>query len=527
MTELSDTISLELEKLTDKQKLKTRQEDAEKAMVGFTTEEWKLLRRRAKFDLFFLCYGVLGYTKLSTGLHGNLSKWCQETDSEQFREVLLPRGHFKSTVITIGDGIRIALPDDSGDSPWPRNLGTNCRICIGHETHDMAARFLSSITSHFMSNITLMGLFPECVPIPRVQTINTHELELPRTQIWSEPTFDSIGVGAKSQGRHYNFLKLDDLFGKEASESLTVRQATYDWFDNIQSFFSSFDIDHFDLVGTRWAFDDLYSHAHEQYGSQLKRYIRGVIEKDSDGVERTIFPEGFTIKNLNILKRNPKIYNAQYANDPSAGGTEFLEDWLSYYEWAGENTVKLGDRRIPLRDCDVVIFYDPALNGKGGYVITANDAADNIFVLKAVKEVWTPPTFVNQLFLDVVRWQPRIVVIESVLFSDLYQHWLIREQSMRGIRFRIEPAKTRQKSKESRVRGLSNFFAARHIHFEAGQSDLIQEYRSFGATKDYHILDALAYGPEYWRRGKAIQRAGEIANGMISNRDSLTGYSKI
>lgn len=496
-------------------------------MKSFSTDEWKLLRRRAKNDLFFLSYGVLGYSKLSTNLHGNLAMWMQNTDKDQFREILLPRAHYKSTIATVADSIRIALPDDAGDAVWPRSLGTNVRVCICHETHEMATRFLSSITSHFMSNVTLMGLFPECVPTPRKHTINTNQLELPRSQIWNEPTFDSLGVGARSQGRHYNFMKLDDLFGKEAAESDTTRASTYDWFDNIQAFFSAFAVDHFDLIGTRWAFDDLYSHAHGQYGDELKRYIRGVEEKDSEGISRTIFPEEFPIERLAILKRKPKIFNAQYANDPSAGGTEFEHSWLSYFTWSGENAVTLNDRRVNLRDCDIVIFYDPALNGRGGYCITANDANDNIFVIKAKKAIWTPPQFVNELFMDVTRWNPRIVVIESVLFSDLYQHWLIREQSMRGIRFRIEPAKTRNQRKESRVRGLSNFFAAKHIHFHTSQQDLIDEFKTFGASKDYHILDALAYGPEYWRRGSAIQRVGEVAMDMMAGRDKQTGYSRI
>lgn len=523
----TEVVSLDLDDLVDPQHLSERRDKAEKFASSYTHDEWLMIRRRAKADPYFLCYGVLGYNKLSVNLHGDLCTWMVNTDNEQFREILLPRSHYKSTVLTVGDSIRIALPDDAGVSPYPRNLGTNVRICIGHETHDMAARFLSSITTHFMSNITLMSLFPECVPIPRKQTINTHELELPRSDIWSEPTFDTFGVGARSQGRHYNFLKLDDLFGSEARDSDTVRATVYDWFDNIQAFFSAFATDHFDLIGTRWAFDDLYEHAHKQYGPLLKRYIRGVEETGKDGIKRTIFPEEFPIEKLGILRRNPKIFNAQYANDPAIGGSEFPEDWIQYFVWDGENTIIANDKRISLRNCDVIIFYDPALNGQGGYCITANDNNDNVYVIKAVKKVWTPPEFVAELFADVIRWNPRLVVIESVLFSDLYQHWLIREQAFRGVRFRIEPAKTRQKSKTSRIRGLSNFYAAKHIFYEATQSDLIQEHRTFGASKEIHILDALAYGPLYWRRGAAIARNDMVSvRDKVSNRDPITGYSK-
>lgn len=526
--EIQSTSSLDLSTLTDGEELKKRQKEAEKKFESLTIDEWKMLRQRAKSDLFFLCYGVLGYKKLSTNLHGHLCTWLQSTDNDQFREILLPRGHYKSTVVTIGDSIRIALPDDVGDSPWPRNLGTNVRLVLGHEANDQATRFLSSITGHFMGNTTLMGLFPECVPTPRKHRINTQELELPRTDIWSEPTFDTFGVGARSQGRHYNYLKLDDLFGKEARDSATVRASVYDWFDNIQAFFSSFNVDHFDLVGTRWGFDDLYAHAHHQYGSQLKKYIRGVEEKDENGIKRTIFPEEFSQDKLKILKKNPTVFNAQYANDPSEGAGEFESSWLKYYNWIGENRIGVfGGGQINIRDCDVIIIYDPALNGNGGYVITATDNSNRIFILEATKAIWKPPEFCEKLFRDVQRWNPRLVVIESVLFSEIYQHWLVREQASRGIRFRIEPAKTRNRTKDARIRGLANFFSGGHIYFNDIQTQLIDEFNTFGASKDIHILDALAYGPEFWRRGGAIQRAGEVADNMINGRDPITGYSKL
>jgi hypothetical protein len=60
------------------------------------------------------------------------------------------------------------------------------------------------------------------------------------------------------------------------------------------------------------------------------------------------------------------------------------------------------------------------------------------------------------------------------------------------------------------------------------QTDFLQEYDEFGATDNYHMHDALAYGPELWRapvmsdmRDK-IDRAMEI---LQESRDNLTGYS--
>lgn len=501
----------------------------EQRLSNLGTEDVKLLRLRAKNDLFFLCHGILGYKKLSPNLHGNLCSWMQKHDTDQFREILLPRGHYKSTVVTISDSIRIALPDDAGDAPWPRNLGTNCRILLGHETHDSAARFLFSIIGHFTHNPILMGLFPECVPNAKKHRVNKYELEIPRQEIWSEPTFDTMGVGGRSQGRHYNFLKFDDLFGDKARDSVAERQTTLDWFDNTQSFFSTFGADHLDLVGTRWAFDDIYIHAHEIYGSELKKYIRGVEERNAEGEVVTIFPEEFSSAKLRILKKNRMVFSAQYANDPAQGASEFDERWLKYFHWINPVVIgTFGQPRINLRnDGDIIFLIDPAVNGLASFVITLTDQKDNHYILKAKKAIWDPVELVEEIFSEVVKYQPRMVGIESVLFSALFEPWLKREMQIRNIRFKIEPMKPENKQKDNRIRGLVHYFQAGQVYVNENDADLLEEFRTFGASENTHILDAIAYGPRYWRTG--VRRRADSANDAAVQivRDAQTGYSQI
>src|SRR5713101_8228419 len=91
----------------------TRQE-GEKQYERLTSEEVGELRRMCKTDLFFLCNTILGYKRLSTNLHGHMAAWTARTSWEQFREMLLPRSHFKTTFWTIGESIQSALPCDKG-----------------------------------------------------------------------------------------------------------------------------------------------------------------------------------------------------------------------------------------------------------------------------------------------------------------------------------------------------------------------------------------------------------------------------
>lgn len=509
---------------------------AEKKLSTLTSEQVKLLRKKCKLDLFFLSYGVLGYNRLSTNLHGGVCTWMEESRlTHRFQLLLLPRGHYKSTIYTIADSIRMALPyDDNIILPWPENLGTNIRICIGHETAEMASKFLTSITGHFTSNPLLMGLFPECVPSLRKHRINNRELELPRDIIEKESTFDTIGVGGKSQGRHYNALKLDDLIGDKARDSKAEMQAAKDWVDNIQAFFSSFTEDVIHFTGTRWGFGDLYEHIMTSYGPALSKYIRAAEEPDAEGVLRPIFPEAFTTESFEIIKRNPKIWASQYANNPSSVATEFDQKWRRFYEYLSPFRLALftgkGREIIDIFNLNRIVLVDPAVSGLSGVCVTGTDTADRTFVLKAVKEAWRPPELVEFIFQMVAMYKPETVAIEEVLFSELFRHWLEREMQTRGVFFHITPVKTGGKKKIARIRGLSNFFAGGKIFMHGGQTDLLNEYERVGADVDeenLHLLDALAYGPQLWNSGftmKEMHEMEQAAQQVIGMRDKYTAY---
>jgi hypothetical protein len=504
----------------------------EKQLEVLTVEQIKLLRRRAKTDLFFLSYGILGYNKLSVNLHGSLCTWMEANKNERFRLILLPRGHYKSTIATISDSIRIALPDDEGDRPWPESLGTNVRLCIGHETADMASHFLGSIIGHFTSNPMLMALFPECIPSLRKHRINKSELELPRSEIWNEATFETIGVGGRSQGRHYNKLKLDDLIGDKARDSKTEMATAIQWINNIQAFFSTFTMDKLDFIGTRYAFGDIYEHIMKTYGHALARYIRSAEEPDEQNILRPIFPESFTTESFEIIKKDPKIWSSQYANNPQHISTEFDKSWKKYYTWINKFRLVYHDGKtrdvLDIDEMDRVIFIDPAVSGLTGIVVTGTDTKERNFVLETKKEAISPPQLVSLLFQMVSRWAPRTVVIEEVLFSEVYRHWLQREMKFRGVLFHITPAKVKGQAKDIRIKGLANYFSGGQIIFHPSQLDIIEEYDRFGAsTENMHLLDALAYGPSNWFvpiAKKKQEEYREAENKMLAARNPLTGY---
>lgn len=504
-----------------------------------SSEQWSHLRKLAKQDLFFLTYSILGYTKLSVNLHGHLCKWIKDNENARFREILLPRAHYKSTILTISHAIQLALPnDDNGYDVYPNCLGTDIRILLAHETSTSASNlFLGPIANHFLSNTLLMALFPECVPDPNKQRINKLELELPRKAIWGEPTFDTLGMGGRAQGKHYNYLKLDDLIGDKARDSITESNAAKLWFDNIQSLFVDLALDKFDLIGTRWAFDDLYSHANQMYGNDLVCYTRAVEEVNPiTGKKEPIFPEKITQESLRILRRNPKVFNSQYLNDPSQSGYGFDIGWLKYYYYI--NKVKIShfqgltkEKTIHLiNELDIIFLIDPAPDNETGFIVCGTNNRMKTFVLEATKNNWNPPEFVRFLFSKVAQYRPRLVVVEEVLFSKVYKYYWEAEMRLRNVKFRIEGFATHGKAKEERIKALSIPFEKGELVLNEEMKDLIDEYKMFGNVKpdNLHLLDALAQGPGRFRLPSRLGNEDtEVPVQSLRMIDKISGYSKV
>lgn len=520
--------------LSEPDSIKAHRAAGESKLRELSSDEIKYIRRRAKIDLFFLCSVLLRYDKFDEEFHGKLFGWLLRNISARFKCVLLPRSFLKSTGLTIGHSVQLALPNDPGLEFWPECLGPDTRILIAHENHDSgAARFLVSITEHFLSNDLMLALYPELTPNPRIHRVNKYELQLAgRKGVYNEPTYDTMGVGGRSQGRHYNYLKLDDLIGDKARDSATEMAKAKEWFDNVISFLSELPRDKFDLIGTRWAFDDLYAHAFELYGDRMLKYIVGAEELDSSGKLVPTCERLLSANEISILKKNWKVWSSNYANDPSVSASEFDRSWKRYYEYASPNVIKYKDGeqeyQLPVKELDVCVLIDPAMSGKTGFIVTGTHSDDKIFTLDARKEKWRPPELVDYLFSTVQRYNPRVVVIEEVLFSGLFQDWLPREMQIRGIYFNIVPHKVGKEKKEARVRQLSNYFAAGLVYFHRSQRDLITEYDSFGATEDYHLLDAFSQGPSHWARPfgkKQFEKLRAIETSLLKDIDVLTGYS--
>jgi hypothetical protein len=131
------------------------------------------IAQRARYDLYFLCKYVLGYELMEEEVHGDLCKYVETllpghpedysppeiiegkglNDSFDARKknmlILMPRGTFKSSVVTIGFSLQIALNEP------------NARILIDSETQSKAKAFLSEVKATWRQMSSIGGFLKQ------------------------------------------------------------------------------------------------------------------------------------------------------------------------------------------------------------------------------------------------------------------------------------------------------------------------------------------------------------------------------
>jgi len=538
--------------LSDEKTLSKKRAEAEDQFKDLSSDNIRFMKAWAKKDLFFLTNTILEYDLLSSKLHKSYCKWKESTRGKQYRMELMPRGHYKTT-INIGESVQIALPNtDNAVTEYPWTLESNVKILLSHETEKGASRALYEIAEAFMSKPMMLAFFPECIPTRRKQRINTLELELPRTTHWKEPTFDVIGAGGAAQGRHYHRLKLDDLIGEKARDSQTIMSGVLEWFDNVNSLLTRSKIDGWDLIGTRWAMFDVYSHALETYGLDRESSVVNAFDMNKERIEegilvayarsaieegKIIFPEEFSMKQYRILMKNRKVWASQYVNNPlDSALTEFSAKWLKFYNVAsnGDLIVFEGEssRRVRPDTLDRVVLIDPSMgededSDETGIVVTGTDHHNNVYILETIRERLKPHQLIQKMFELNSRWYPRVFSVEEVNFSAIYRYWFEQECQRLGINPQVHGYKTKQRKKESRVKVLGPLGIAGQLYCLEGMHELREEWERFGVIKKFHLLDALAQGPEVWNAGEMeedVREKEKYFENAMKLRSAQTGY---
>jgi predicted phage terminase large subunit-like protein len=466
----------------------------------------------------YVMAGVLGFTDITPTLHLEMCNWIDGPGRRKLG--LVPRDHLKTSVWTIANTIRRIV------------LDPNIRILIGNETATNAGHFLRRVKSVFERNSLFQWLFPEVIPDwSKVSKWSENEIIIPRTADYPEATVETIGVGGAVVSRHYKLIKLDDLVGKEASESADVMQKTIDWYQYCESLLED-PHDTIETYGTRWSYNDLYAWIERHEKDDIVRFFRACYNEESD----PIWPERFDRVELERMRRKMGTFkfSCQYLNSPfDPESASFDEKWLRYYDYMSGAICPEGGSPIAVESLSKFMRIDPAISERPGaarsaIVVDGVHSDGRVFLLDAWAKRCQPFEMLEKMFDLYAEHDCISVGVEAVAYQRILKPIIEREAERRGIWVNVVELKpdTREK-KENRIRGVQPYFERGLIWIKRDMEDFLEEFKQFPVGKTVDILDAFAYGPHQWNapmEGDEEFEAHEEQVFKYGGRSEITGY---
>lgn len=285
-------------------------------------------------DLFFFMVYILGRKDINNDW---LFDRCREVQDEPNGYLdVWARGHFKSSIITIG----LSLQDIINDP--------ETTICILSWKTPAAKDFLHSIRMEMELNENLRRLFPDIFwDNPERDAPRWSEdggLVVRRKNRYKESTVEASGlVDGQPTGKHFKKLVYDDVVTpKSVTTPEQIKKSTDAWA-------LSLNLGTEDCVrrtiGTFYSHADTYHEMIQRNAVKVRRHP-ATVDGTEDGEPVLLSREMLAEKRRDM---GPFVYACQVLLDPTAlERAGFRKEWLEY--WPAINT----------RDLNIYILVDPA-----------------------------------------------------------------------------------------------------------------------------------------------------------------------
>lgn len=424
--------------------------------------------------------------------HKQLCRFVTD-DKKKKKLILIPRGHLKSTLITIGYSVQQIV-----NNP-------NIRILILNATWQMAVDFVSEIKRHLTSNQQLIDLYGDLTVGREEWSQDRFTLHRTDTGI-KGPTVWGAGIDSNLVGSHPDMIILDDVQNRD---NTTTREQIE---KVILRYKDALDLlepgGQLIVIGTRWVEGDLYSWITDKEGQitksydvMIKRAYEGSIETGEDF--NSLWPEKFTKEELQDRLREKGWYefSAQYMNNPvPSEDADFKKEWFQYYD--------IEDFRG--KQMKTVLTIDPAisLNKDADYtamVTTGIDAFSNLFIKDIVRKRMKPSEIIDAIFFQYELWHPQMIVIETIAYQKALAYALREEMQKRHRFLPIYEVNTQEKSKDQRIRGLQPLYMGKKVFHRNGIPQNIyfeEELLTFPRGRHDDMIDAFSMSLDYLRPPK-------------------------
>lgn len=569
---------------------------------GMTPQMVDMVHRLNSLGSFYYFTKIaLRKHRLTSHLHKDI---CDSLEKDSLKEVLeIPRDHFKSTICSEAYPIWRSLPFSQLDEMYMLQLGYSTEwISWMQHIHNQdqrnllvsaniknAAKLGRRIDFHYFSNDLFRGLFPEILPNKSdawaVESM-THRRSMTAKSAQGEGTYDSLGVGAALQSRHYDLIIEDDLVGMEALDSDIVMQSVIDYHKLVVGAFDSVPgrpdlVGDEIVVGNRWQYEDLNSYLREfepEFSFQSHDAEGGCCAKHPP--MQPIFPEEFSWAKLKKIEARLKtyFYSCQYRNKPTPPGEElFKESWLRWFNYerfidrtsegylvrsnSGIVTEQPGNLyRVKIHHeivqgeviKDVLpnslergMLVDPShagVNGRSRHCVLiygVTNTPPRLYLLEVWAKSDSYSELVNKMYELGEKWKIKRPYCEGVAFQNFlgYHFSALKESRKRLGKWTFDTVDTdtlrtdrSEDGKKKRIEAMEPVYKRGEFWVcKTGMDSFLEEYRKYPYSKYKDILDTLGYLLQVTKPGRA-QRNEVVAWLKKANAyragqvNSVTGY---
>jgi hypothetical protein len=450
----------------------------------------------------------------------------------------IPREFFKTSMGTIANTLwqicrepdrPVALFNERLDNVAKKAVGAIRQTVMGNKLFQDVYRDLLPTGIHYRDTQSM----------PRWWKWNDFELDFQGKRV-GEPEYSisAHGVESSAVGGHWPKLIFDDLIGEKQKVSEAEMNRTREFIKGHVYLMRPAENSMVYVNCTPWTYRDVYYDLLANYNYKL--YRRSALElpdgtPDIDKGE-SIFPSKLPTAQLRAMYRrdaakgDAAVFWSQIMCIPKAGTDQsFSTEWVrwgtcdpaesdpifyieqpSYNPQVGWEVVG-GERptqTTPLRLLKKAIILDPAPSEKSDQA--KQPRARNAILVEGIDcwgrryllETWAKRAdymeVIAQCFELATKWRCDRLFVEEVNFSNVYRHWISREQRsdgrFPGVRLSVVPLSPKGREKDTRILSRTASWQAGLYYVNRGLCDqFLTELAEYphGDTRD--LLDCMGY----------------------------------
>lgn len=473
----------------------------------------------------------------------------------------IPREHFKTSLGTIANSLWQASRVDPDGVP-----GVYRPVAIFNERQDNATKWLRSIRDIVQSSNVFQLVYKDLIPPGIAKGSNQ---TLPRWWKWADNDLDfagkkpgevessisAHGIESATTGGHWPKLILDDLISVKHQQSQVEMERTRAWVRKHIYLMRPVERSIAFVDCTPWTYTDVYVDMCRDYGYKL--YRRSALEDRAGKPSITdgfpIFPEKLSRKTLLAMHvRDPFGFNSQMMCIPLAGEEQsFNKDWMKFGKIEadpnGEPVFVIDEahyaptrseaettrghgaadtvvppRRVPLHWMSKAIIIDPAPtersaqhndpHARTAILVEGMDSWGRRYILESWADRLGYMAIIDKIFSLAIKWSIDRVGIEEINFSNVYRHWILREQRKDGKYpgYHLQPFPLKPAGREKHARILSREPEWRqglyYLNTE-GTFPFQVEFVEYPNSQTVDLLDCMGYDKEALQRPESPDEA--------------------